>query len=92
MAQNKNKGPGVRPLGWGPFAKEKLEGPKVHHDFHGLDASRPCYDDARAIPGQHWEMQYDPLPAGSDIGGKAFDPRVASDRPCTHNKVNMDDH
>jgi hypothetical protein len=86
------KGPGVRPLGYGPAGKEKLEGPKVHHDYHGMTDSVPGKGKGMAVPSGHWEKQYNPLPHGNDHGGKAFDPRIASDRPCTHNKVNMDDH
>lgn len=86
------KEPGVRPLGYGPAGKEKLEGPKVHHDYHGMTASVPAKGKGKAVPGEHWQKHYNPHPAGDNRGIKAFDPRVASDRPCTHNKVNESDH
>lgn len=86
------KSPGVDPLGHPPFSRVRLEGPKVHHDFHGNDASVPAKGTARAIPGEHWEMQYNPLPEGTDHPSDAFSPKIASKRPCTHNKVNKEDH
>lgn len=67
----------------------RLEGPKKHHDKHGMDASVP---DGKMLPKEHWEMHYSPGPAGRGTPAGAFMPKQAKDRPCTHNKVNEADH
>jgi len=49
-------------------------------------------DKKEPAPKRHWEIQYNPGPKGGSPPKDAFNPRVASDRPCTHNKVNKTDH
>lgn len=95
MSKIKHQGPGVRPLGHSPFGKEKLEGPKKHHDFHGNTDSVPAKGNKRAIPNEHWEKMYDATDASRHedrVGGSAFNPKCAKDRPTTHIKVNETDH
>ena len=90
MARKLN--PGQAPLGHSPGSKVKLEGPKMHHDFHGNDASVPAKGNKRAIPGEHWEMQYT---KNGTTGNKVMDlynPICAKDRPTAHKKVNTSDH
>ena len=89
------KAPGTNPLGHSPFGHEKLEGPKVHHDDHGIDASVPAHGSRRAIPGQHWERLYDATDASRNMvitEGADFNPKCAKDRKTTHIKVNETDH
>ena len=86
------KSPGIDPLGNSPFGHEKLEGPKVRHDFHGLDASVPGRE---RIPGEAWEMLYDatsPSRNMVDTEGSDFNPKRGKDRKTTHIKVNETDH
>lgn len=89
------KGPGTDPLGHPPFSKVKLEGPKKHHDYHGMDASVPGKGDKKAVPGQHWERLYNATDASDymkSVQGDAFNPQCAKDRKTTHIKVNETDH
>lgn len=86
------KGPGTAPLGHSPFGKESLEGPKVHHDYHGMDSSVPAKGSARAIPGSHWEMAYNMIPDNGSTPAGAFEPKCSDVRPTTHRKVNKEDH
>lgn len=86
------KGPGIAPLGHNPFGKEKLEGPKKHHDFHGTDASRPGN---KHVPGEHWERSYDATDPSRNMKlteGADFNPKCAQDRKTTYIKVNKEDH
>lgn len=86
------KSPGTNPLGHSPFGHEKLEGPKIRHDFHGSDASVPGRG---RIPGEHWEMLYDATgPSRNMVAteGADFNPKCARDRKTTHIKVNETDH
>lgn len=89
----KNRG-GTSQLGDGPFAKVKLEGPKVHHDYHGMKDSVPAKGSARAIPGEHWEKHYpDSYEKNTDhYAGAQWNPKIANTRTCTHTKVNAEDH
>lgn len=92
MKKIKHQGPGVRPLGHSPFGKEKLEGPKKHHDFHGATDSVPSH---KHIPGEHWERSYDATHASRNmeiVEGAAFNPKCAKDRKTTYIKVNESDH
>lgn len=86
-----SKKAGVSPLGHSPFGKEKLEGPKKHHDIHGKTDSQPAMGNKRAIPNEHWERSYNPDPESNTKSG-AFDPKCPDKRPCVHNKVNETDH
>lgn len=90
----KRLGPGETALGRKPLVKDKLEGPKVHHDYHGKTDSVPAKGSARAIPGDHWERPYSVIVKkdSKTIAGKEFNPMLARDRPCTHSKVNQEDH
>ncbi len=67
-----------------------LEGPhKKHHD-HGKDASVPG---TKPIPNEHWERHYDMCAKDVAITpANAFDPKRSNQRPCTHAKVNKEDH
>lgn len=88
------KSPGTSQLGYSPFGKEKLEGPKKHHDFHGNTDSVPAKGNARAIPGEHWEKHYS-MSAVRDtkhIAGTEWNPKVANTRTTTHTMVNPEDH
>jgi hypothetical protein len=89
------KSPGIDPMGYGPFGKEKLEGPKVHHDYHGKDASVPAKGNARAIPNQHWEMHYDLCEPSRNMyltEGADFVAKEPNKRKTTYQKVNEEDH
>lgn len=63
---------------------------KHHHD-HGNDASVPAKGNAKAVPGQHWEKQYDMQQPRARPESK-FDPIRSKDRPKMYNKVNETDH
>lgn len=92
MSHKKSQGAGVRPLGHSPFSKVKLEGPKKHHDFHGMTDSVP---DGKHIPQEHWERSYDATDASRNmhiIEGDAFNPKCPKDRKTTYIKVNETDH
>ena len=82
--------PGIAPLGRHPFSKKGLE-PKIHHDDHGPDASVPAKGTKRAIPSEHWEMQYNSQQP-MDRPEAKFDPICARDRPKMYNKINETDH
>lgn len=84
--------PGIDPLGHPPFSDVSLEGPKVHHDDHGPNASVPAKGSARAIPGEHWEMQYNPTPEGENTHAGAFLPKRSKMRPQPYDKINECDH
>jgi hypothetical protein len=89
---SKKLGPGQAPLGHRPGDKVRLEGPKVHHDFHGNDASVPAKGNARAIPGEAWEMQYSKVGKTGNTVMDLFNPKCGKDRPMPHHKVNETDH
>ncbi len=84
--------PGLAPLGHEPFSNVKLEGPKKHHDDHGPNASVPAKGDARAIPGEHWEMRYNQYGVWSEKPSGAFLGARSQDRPQPHDKLNAEDH
>lgn len=87
--------PGKSQLGHSPFGKEKLEGPKKHHDDHGEYASRPSKGNARAIPGEHWERGYDLCSPSRNMElteGSDFAPKESDKRKTTYIKVNREDH
>lgn len=86
--------PGMSQLGHPPFSNVKLEGPKVHHDDHGPNASVPKKGDGRAIPNEHWEVQYDPTvhKDSRTTRGSEFSPKRSSDRMTTYVKTNKEDH
>ena len=69
-----------------------LEGPHKKHHSHGPHDSVP--GKGLSAPKEHWEVKYNPMMHGEDkpSGISAFDPRCAKDRPCTHHKVNEQDH
>lgn len=73
------------------MAKSK---PQKHHHNHGKYASVPAKGDGPATPPQHWEMHYDPTPRGEERNQsmRNWDPMFATERPCTHNKINECDH
>ena len=90
-----NKNPGTSQLGHSPFSKNKLEGPKVHHDDHGSSDSVPAKGSKRAIPGGHWERLYDatdPSKNMIDVEGGDFNPKCSDARKTTYIKVNKEDH
>lgn len=71
----------------------KLEGPKKHHDKHGMNASVP--GKGKSAPGEHWEMKYSTCNPGKDMEhtkGSAFAPKQGKNRMTAHNKVNETDH
>jgi len=85
--------PGKSQMGHEPFSKVKLEGPKVRHDDHGKNASVPAKPGEKVPPNSHWEKQYKTAVGNQDKSGiRAFDPMRSKDRPCTHVKVNEQDH
>ncbi len=45
-----------------------------------------------AVPMQHWEVNRDLTPEGSDTAAGAFLPRCGYKRPTTHTKTNECDH
>lgn len=65
-----------------------------HHHDHGNDASVPAKGNARAIPGEHWEMKYDPTvhKDSKTTRGSEFSPKRSSERMTTYVKVNKEDH
>ena len=75
-----SKRPGTSQLGHSPFGKEKLEGPKVHHDFHGKTDSVPGKGKGMAIPDKHWEKHYpDSYEKDTDhYAGAEWNPKVAN--------------
>lgn len=87
--------PGIAPLGYSPFGKEKLEGPKMHHDNHGPKDSVPGKGKGPAVPGEHWERHYDATDASRNmhlVEGSDFNPKCSDNRKTTHIKVNREDH
>jgi hypothetical protein len=95
MVSRKNSGAGVRPLGHSPFGKEKLEGPKKHHDFHGTTDSVPGKGKGSTTPNEHWERLYDATDGSANMKateGSDFNPKCPSERKTTHIKVNREDH
>ena len=90
-----NKSPGKSQLGHSPFGKEKLEGPKKHHDDHGREDSRPMKGKACAIPEAHWEKHYDLCDPSRNMyltEGSDFAPKRSDERKTTYIKVNREDH
>lgn len=83
---------GERALGRPPLSHDKLEGPKVRHDFHGNDASVPAKGSNRAVPEGHWEMMYNPCGYNGPTPAGAFVPKRSKDRPQPYNKINESDH
>lgn len=77
------------------MGKEKLEGPKKHHNPHGKDASVPAKGERRAIPNEHWERSYDLCAPSKNMEltkGSDFVAKNPTDRKTTHLKVNKEDH
>ena len=73
----------------------RLEGPKIHHDYHGKNASVPAGGDKSVIPGQHWEKHYDLCGPSRNMeltGGADFAPKISDERKTTYIKVNREDH
>lgn len=90
-----NRHPGTSQLGHNPFGKEKLEGPKKHHDDHGPYDSVPEKGSMRAIPGQHWEKLYDATGPSENmkvVKASDFNPKCSDERKTTYIKVNKEDH
>ncbi len=90
-----NSNPGTSQLGHAPMAKVKLEGPKKHHDFHGMTDSVPGKGSGNAVPSGHWERTYDATDASRNMqltGGSDFAPKCSQDRKTTYIKVNREDH
>lgn len=46
----------------------------------------------RAVPNEHWQINMNLTPAGSDTAAGAFLPRPGKDRPTCHKKTNQCDH
>ena len=73
----------------------KLEGPKKHHDTHGMNASMPEKGNKRAILKDHWEMHYDLCAPSRNMKiteGADFAPKRSDERKTTYLKVNREDH
>ncbi len=51
-------------------------------------------ENKKAVPKEHWEIQYNPCPVRDSKGvmGQEFNPKKSSDRTVTYNKVNKEDH
>lgn len=68
------------------------------HDKHNPDYAKDKTADVikhgsgRAVPNDHWEMNRDLTPKGSDNSWGAFLPRPGKDRPTPHTKTNECDH
>lgn len=78
-------------------SKVKLEGPKVHHDNHGINASNPKVGKSGGTPAPsgHWEKRYSvnaPSPNMTATEGSDFNPKRGRDRKTTHLKINETDH
>jgi hypothetical protein len=89
------KDPGKNALGHSPFGKEKLEGPKVHHDDHGITDSVPMKGKGRAVPNKWWEMRYNMHKPSENMiltEGSDFNPIQPNKRKTTQNKINREDH
>jgi hypothetical protein len=86
------KSPGLASLGWGPGGKENLEGPKMHHDNHGPDASVPGKGNKPVNCCEAWEQHYKYDPTAGNTPAGAFLPKRSKDRPQPHTKVNECDH
>lgn len=83
---------GKAPLGYSPMLKERLEGPKKHHDNHGMNDSVPG---KHAISEDHWERSYNATNASKNmhrVEGADFAPKCPGDRKTTYIKVNREDH
>jgi hypothetical protein len=72
--------------------RASLEGPKKHHDDHGMNASVPAHGNAKAVHGEHWERHYQMNHPNTRTPATAFDSKRSDERPCTHIKVNREDH
>ena len=48
-------------------------------------------DNKKGIPEQPWEIKYDQN-RKKITPATAFDPHKSKDRPCTHLKINPEDH
>ncbi len=89
------KSAGMAPLGHPALSKVHLEGPKVHHDFHGSKDSVPGKGYGSAIPGEHWEKKYNATDASVNmklVEGADFNPKCPDERKTTYIKVNKQDH
>lgn len=80
------------------FSNVKLEGPRKHHNDHGVDASNPAASkagDKNPAGSGHWEMPYSTCAASENMRLTAGDDFIAKrgrDRKTTHLKVNETDH
>lgn len=75
------------------FKNPHLEGPKKHHDKHGIDASVP--GKGCPIPKEHWEVHYNTNEPSHNMyytEGSDFNPKRSSERKTTYTKVNKEDH
>lgn len=73
----------------------RLEGPKKHHDNHGMDASVPHKGKGAAVPSEHWEHRYSMTKSSPNMVatcGSDFNPKCPDERKTTHLKVNSTDH
>ena len=81
-----------------PFRRKKmsrLEGPKKHHDDHGIHASVPAKGNDRTIPGEHWEKHYSLTEPSRNMElteGSDFVAKNPTNRKTTYLKVNPQDH
>ena len=76
-------------------ASPHLEGPKVHHDNHGKNASHPTGGNKDAVPCKPWEMHYNLCGASRNMElteGSDFAPKQSDQRKTTYIKVNREDH
>ncbi len=80
------------------FSGVKLEGPRKHHNDHGIDASNPAASkagDKNPAGSGHWEKHYsvnEPSQNMRDTKGSDFNPKRGKERKTTHLKVNETDH
>lgn len=83
---------GTAPLGDAWDSKVKIEGPKKHHDGHGIHASVPG---KHPVPCEHWEHHYslcEPSPNMYATAGADFAAKESDKRKTTQLKVNKTDH
>ncbi len=66
---------------------------KHHHD-HGKTDSVPAKGNKMAIPGEHWERQYQPREAKDmdKVAGSEWNPKLSKNRTKTYVPVNPEDH
>lgn len=59
--------------------------------MHKLNLEKPKKQN-HGFAKEHWQMNVNITPKGSDRGGDAFLPRPAKNRPTAHKKINECDY